>query len=129
MASPVVARATDDDLSSNDYVEVFRETADDGFLVYYGYENNTESASAEKRASCSSSVSPVCSSDNAARNVNCNTLYTQLAGNSATTVQTSPRQICYEGTSDKDSYCCVSWHNVVSGLTKGDLANQAIKSK
>jgi hypothetical protein len=104
---------------STPYAELFRESAKQstGHLVYYGPStDSTDSLFA--RADCPTSAAPVCSSDHGAQNDVCTSLYNELVQDSGVGVAESPRQICYEGNS---GYCCVSWHNVVPGLTKGDL--------
>ncbi|KAF1990255.1 hypothetical protein K402DRAFT_389882 [Aulographum hederae CBS 113979] len=138
MASPLSARDTDASASRN-YTELFRETATtgSGHLVYYGlppssgnHNNTREDAAIEPRQqSCSFTAHPKCDDDHTARNDVCDQLVTELYGNSDVGVGESPRQICFEGNAEDNKYCCVSWHNVVPGLIKGDLAEYAATSK
>jgi hypothetical protein len=136
MASPLAARDSTEVDPPNDYVELHREdAASGGSLVYYGPPSGTktlrslEPAKVEERASCSTTVAPSCSTSHTARNDVCDLLVTELQGDSTVPVGASPRQICYEGSSESNEYCCVSWHNVVPNLNKGDLAPYANTSK
>ncbi|KAJ5195302.1 uncharacterized protein N7498_008740 [Penicillium cinerascens] len=122
MASPLKEKAT------NELVELFREDGSDGGqLIYFGHGDNTgtETEALQDRASCSSTAKINCHSKHAARNEVCDKLVTHLQGYSDVAVAGSPRQICYKGESEDDEYCCVSWHNTIPGLTKGDLATYA----
>ncbi|KAF2963465.1 hypothetical protein GQX73_g10108 [Xylaria multiplex] len=111
-----------------DFVEIDRQPASDGngTLIFLGpgSEDNTARAatSAMDKRACSSSGSITCDSNHAARNENCDKLVTELFADPTIGVAESPRQICYQGTSGDNAYCCVSWHNVVKNLNKGDLA-------
>jgi len=121
----------------NRYTELSRENAaDGGSLVFYGPSSVTQSRRSEGSLverflwfgtpkACPASVEPICSEDNGARNEVCDSLVTALMGNSKVAVPESPRQVCYLA----DKSCCVSWHDVIPGLTKGDLAEHAVKSK
>jgi len=111
------------------YTELYREKAsiEDGYLIYFGLNDNStntnysEPDSLEKRAPCSRGGNLGCSSDHTARNDVCDSLVQELQADYNVPVKESPRQICYLGQSAKNSYCCVSWHNPVPGLTKGNL--------
>jgi hypothetical protein len=143
MASPVPVPAPDStelDLST-DYVELFRENATtEGFsLVYYGPGEDAavlatktvreEPARIEERGSCSTTAAPGCYTSHSSRNDVCDALVTELQGDGNVAVPQAPRQICYEGNAESNPWCCVSWHNVVPGLVKGDLAGYADTSK
>ncbi|KAI0528411.1 hypothetical protein GGR58DRAFT_496105 [Xylaria digitata] len=129
-ATGLMARgfAQGDTAFPGDFVELDRQPVSDGngTLIFLGpgNEDNTaraEMSSMDKRA-CSSSGSITCDSSHAARNENCDKLVTELFGDPTVGVSESPRQICYQGASDDNAFCCVSWHNVVKGLNKGHLA-------
>ncbi|KAI0183361.1 hypothetical protein EV127DRAFT_447385 [Xylaria flabelliformis] len=114
---------------SGDFIELGRQPTSNGngTLIFFGPGGERKTAHAavrsiEERASCSNTGSISCSSDHTARNENCDQLVTELFADPTVGVATSPRQICYQGTSSDNEFCCVSWHNVVNGLTKGDLA-------
>jgi hypothetical protein len=121
------------------FVEHYREVGKNGgTLIYYGPANSTEigdsnisnTQSLQERASCgTSSTTPTCSTDHAARNDVCTTLVNELYDDADVKVQESPRQICYLGGSASNEYCCVSWDKPVKTLTKGDLAPFASKSE
>ena len=119
----------------SDYVHHFSEPGKTGgTLSYYGPANGTETAEPEtsglqERKYCPKNKAPNCSSSHAARNNICDQLVTELQADSSVGVEEKPRQICYQGNAEKNTYCCVSWHNAVKGLTKGDLANYAAPSK
>jgi hypothetical protein len=139
VASSLFTRATDDGLIPNDYLELWREeaTIPGDYLVYYGPPNNTvatrttnpQPVRVEERSSCGTTAAPSCHTSNTARNAVCDSLVTELQGDYDVSVPQSPRQICYEGNSETNEYCCVSWHNVVPSLQKGDLAGYAYESK
>jgi hypothetical protein len=109
----------------NSYVELYREPAahSNGSLVYLGHAPGAApGAQLESRATCHGNVAPTCSGKYAARNDICESLVNELFADSRIGVAQSPRQICYEGAAaESNDYCCVSWHNVVPSLTKGDL--------
>lgn len=119
----------------SDYVHHLSEPGKTGgTLSYYGPANGTEAAESvsnnlQERKYCPKSKAPKCSGSHAARNDICDQLVTELQGDSSIGVATSPRQICYQGDSGDNKYCCVSWHNAIKGLTKGDLASYAATSK
>ncbi|CAJ2507896.1 Uu.00g090820.m01.CDS01 [Anthostomella pinea] len=115
----------------NGFIELDRQPAShgSGHLVFLGSGENTkrmnmdERNPIEERASCTNDPTPSCSGDHTARNDICDKLVTELFADPTISVGSSPRQICYEGdAAESNEYCCVSWHNVVDGLTKGDLA-------
>ncbi|KAI1170210.1 hypothetical protein F4777DRAFT_570095 [Nemania sp. FL0916] len=129
MASPV---QDGDNLAVRGYVELDRKPASDGngTLIFLGSKddgNVKRNAFVEPRTSCKSNPAPKCSSDHAARNDVCDSLITELFADPTISVGESPRQICYQGSSGDNSYCCVSWHDVVPNLNKGDLAPVAQK--
>ncbi|PGH16848.1 hypothetical protein AJ79_01492 [Helicocarpus griseus UAMH5409] len=127
MASPLQAR--------NEFAELYRvNDKDGGSLIYYGFfeDNDTETPTSDtsrlqERASCPTMKEPKCDGANAARNPICDKLVTDLEGNSDVNVPGSPRQICYQGSTEKNAFCCVSWHNKVPNLNKGELAPFAHK--
>jgi hypothetical protein len=135
MASPLIAEF-DESTSieariSDGYVELSRESAtnSNGALVYYGPPSGTKTIRSEpnkveirKASTCTAAVTPNCGSKHSARNDVCDALLTELYADSKVAVGTSPRQICFEGSSGKNQYCCVSWADDVDKLTKGDLA-------
>jgi hypothetical protein len=133
LASPLRERNSTEILTFNEYVELYREPSSNGVdsLVYYGLASGTktlrsEANPVEERASCAATTAPTCSTSRSARNDICDQLVTELFNDSEITVDQSPRQICYEGAAaESNEYCCVSWHNVVPSLIKGDLANYA----
>lgn len=140
VASPLSTRSSNEELFANDYLELWHEDAkySDGKITYYGPSNSTlkaaravDSAPAmiEGRAGCTTTATPSCHTSHSARNDVCDQLVNELQGDSQVSVGQSPRQICYEGSSESNEFCCVSWHNPVSGLVKGDLANYAYTSK
>ncbi|KAF3405094.1 hypothetical protein DPV78_003267 [Talaromyces pinophilus] len=147
MASPLPhdsslsLRQTENGVTANDYIELWRESAKvhNGNIVYYGPSNITlratqnvdsESLDHEKRSSsCSITGTTSCHTSNAARNENCDRLVTELQADGSVSVPQSPRQICYQGVSSSDEYCCVSWHNVIPNLRKQDLFNPANTSE
>lgn len=140
MASPLSVRNSSEELFANDYLELWNEDAkfSTGKLTYYGPSGSTlkaaravesEPALIEGRASCGTTVAPSCYESHSARNDVCDKLVTELQGDSQVSIPQAPRQICYEGNSESNSYCCVSWHNPVPGLIKGDLATYAYNSK
>jgi hypothetical protein len=122
---------------ANGYIELYREEAStsDGYLIYYGPGGSdtnmrrSELGSLEERATCPTTGSLSCSSSHAARNDVCDTIVTELQTDYNVPVSLSPRQICYLGTSESNLYCCVSWHNPIPGLIKGDLWDIATNSK
>ncbi|QIX02298.1 hypothetical protein AMS68_007815 [Peltaster fructicola] len=125
MASPLPDASTG---PKTGYIEHFREPGKftNGSLIWFGPAANHTTRSLDERASCSiAGDAPKCDSSHTARNNVCDSLITELNGDGATGVPTSPRQICYLGDSESNEYCCVSWHNPVNGLTKGDLATPA----
>lgn len=124
LASPLT---TQDHIVPNKYVELYRQPAShsNGSLVYLGHAPGTEpeSSGVYERATCQYNAAPTCSSKYTARNDICDSLVTELYGDSQIGVGQSPRQICYEGAAaESNDYCCVSWHSVVPNLIKGDLA-------
>ena len=138
MASPLKVQNSTELLTPNEYVELHREKASNGgHLVYYGHGRHTktarsEAAKLEERdtATCGYTNSPTCSDSHTARNDICFQLVTELQTDSAIAVGNSPRQICYEGSAaESNEYCCVSWHDVIPNLIKGDLASYANTSK
>ncbi|PKX93469.1 uncharacterized protein P174DRAFT_422465 [Aspergillus novofumigatus IBT 16806] len=110
------------------WVEHYRETGKSGgTLIYYGPQDGaqtdeSEANSLEQRSCGYTSKAPVRDSSNGARNGNCNALMSDL-------YDMTPRQICYQGDSGKNTFCCVSWHKSIPGLKKGDLAPYASASK
>ncbi|KAI9692713.1 MAG: hypothetical protein M1820_009418 [Bogoriella megaspora] len=116
-----------------EYVELFREKSNnsDGALVYLGHPHGANTTRLEigkniKRDDCLASNQPTCSKHHTARNDICESLIAELNGDATISIPKDPRQVCYEGSSaDKDQYCCVSWHNDVDPLYKGDLAGYA----
>jgi hypothetical protein len=137
-ASPLEARDTAiSSIPTNGYTELYREAASngEGQLIYFGLDDNSvianssESESLEKRAPCTRGGSLSCSNDHAARNDVCANLVQELQNDYNVNVKASPRQICYLGPSDKNAYCCVSWHNVVPNLVKCNLYDIAYNSK
>ena len=123
LASPL----TQEHIVPNSYVELYRQPAihSNGSLVYLGHASGTEPASSgvQERASCQNNPAPTCSGKHTARNDICDSLVTELFADPQIGVAQSPRQICYQGAAaESNDYCCVSWHNVVPNLTKGDLA-------
>ncbi|KAI6080593.1 hypothetical protein F4821DRAFT_265755 [Hypoxylon rubiginosum] len=124
MAHPFAEQA------ASDLVELDRKPASDGkgTLLFLGLGGEEKRADAgllpvEERATCQSSATPSCSGKNTARNDICDQLVSELYGDASVSVGQSPRQICYQGAAaESNDYCCVSWHDKVPGLTKGDLA-------
>lgn len=137
VASPLSVRDANEELIANDYLELWHEDAkfSTGTVTYYGPSNSTLKAvraidsEIKRRASCGTSVAPTCHDSHSARNDVCDQLVTELQGDSQVSIPQAPRQICYEGSSESNEYCCVSWHNPVPGLIKGDLANYAYNSR
>lgn len=135
LALGIVASPIQELDTASDWVELHRETGKNGGrLLYYGPQNGTQTGGSEEsnlqQRSCgSTSKAPVCDSSHGARNGNCDKLVSELYDDSDVTVQKSPRQICYQGDSGKNTFCCVSWHNAITGLKKKDLAPYASKSK
>jgi hypothetical protein len=142
MASPLALRDSEEEgLVANSYIELWCEPATfyTGNMVYYGPSYSTlkairganpEPAGFEKRysSSCSSPKKLNCYESHEAGNEPCDQLVTGLQGDGGVSVPESPRQICYEGSSEKNAYCCVSWHNKIPGLTKADLYYPAYDS-
>ncbi|PGH10645.1 hypothetical protein AJ79_05359 [Helicocarpus griseus UAMH5409] len=122
---------------SDGFTELFRTKGKNGgLLIYYGLLDGDDAGtpalgaagtSLQQRASCPTTKEPVCDDDHAARNYVCDQLVAELEGNSDVAVPGSPRQICYRGTAGNNEFCCVSWHNKVPDLNKGDLAGHANK--
>ncbi|KAF7155895.1 hypothetical protein CNMCM5623_008775 [Aspergillus felis] len=134
LALGVVASPVPEQSTTSGWVEHYRETSKSGgTLIYYGPQDGTQTAEPEakiQQRSCgSTSKAPVCDSSNGARNGNCNGLVSELYDNSDVAIDVKPRQICYQGDSAKNTFCCVSWHNPIPGLKKGDLAPYANASK
>ncbi|KAI2615876.1 hypothetical protein GGR54DRAFT_611399 [Hypoxylon sp. NC1633] len=74
------------------------------------------------RKVCAYNPQPSCSSENNANNELCSKLVDNLYATSRNPISKAPRQVCYK---ENDSYCCTSWSAEVSGLTQGDLADNA----
>jgi hypothetical protein len=139
MASPFTLR----DTVSSEYVELHRHNASipGHSIIYYGPSKGTmtghpASIRVKERASCTYTGDLSCDAQhNDANNEICTNLVNDLGGNAGVGVGTSPRQICYQATGSGSSvaedhaYCCVSWHDVVPNLNKGDLAPFAEESK
>ncbi|CAG8978253.1 hypothetical protein HYALB_00009150 [Hymenoscyphus albidus] len=110
--------------------ELYREKVSNpkDSLVFYGHgkttQPNTKPNQLRPRAtpSCGGDINPNCDDDHTARNEICDKLIEELKENSDVTIAEEPRQVCYQGAgSDKNRFCCASWGDAVSGLTKGDL--------
>lgn len=135
LALGTVASPIQEQDSASDWVEHHRETGKSGgLLLYFGPQNDTqteqpEGSSLQQRSCGSVSKQPECDTSHGARNENCDKLVSELYDNSDVSIPKSPRQICYQGDSGKNTYCCVSWHNAITGLKKQDLAPYASKSK
>jgi hypothetical protein len=136
LALGVVASPVPEQNAARGWVEHYRETGKSGgTLIYYGPQDGaqtdeSEANSLEQRSCGSTSKAPACDSSHGARNGNCNALVADLFyDNSDIAVDVKPRQICYQGDSGKNTFCCVSWHNAIPGLKKGDLAPYASASK
>lgn len=117
--SAAVASPIEQTPDASGYVELYREPAklSNGTLIYYGPASDEVAERDVKRASCTTGgTAPVCSSDHAARNAVCDSLIGELNSDGSNPVPKSPRQICYQGGSSSNEYCCVSWHTVVPGL-------------
>ena len=125
-----------------EYGEQYRQTAkhSDGELIFYGPPSNetegkisprdTSGSDIWQRATnhCSSTgLGPIgCVSNNVARNDICSSLVDELNGDGDVVVPESTRSLCYQGNSEHNNRCCVSWHNTVTQtLTKLDLATPA----
>ncbi|KAI1404055.1 hypothetical protein F4819DRAFT_505265 [Hypoxylon fuscum] len=127
MAHPFTER---DSANPGGFVELDRKPASDGngSLVFFGpgskgITKRVGTNAVEERGSCQSKQPPVCSAEYTARNEICDKLVTELFADETVGVGEAPRQICYEGeAAETNEYCCVSWHNVVKNLNKGDLA-------
>lgn len=136
MASPFPEQQSNAAFASTEYLEMIREEAStgEGFIVYYGPPNSTRTLQSgatgvEARRSCATTGVPSCHTSNTARNDVCAALVNELGGDANVALPQAPRQVCYEGTSESNAYCCVSWHNAVNGLLKLDLAYVATSSK
>ncbi|GAQ07558.1 hypothetical protein ALT_4879 [Aspergillus lentulus] len=131
LALGVIASPVPEQNAARGWVEHYRETGKSGgTLIYYGPQDGaqtdeSEANSLEQRSCGYTSKAPVCDSSNGARNANCNALVSDLWDNSDVAISETPRQICYQGDSGKNTFCCVSWHNPIPGLKKGDLAPYA----
>ncbi|PCG98615.1 Hypothetical protein PENO1_057130 [Penicillium occitanis (nom. inval.)] len=133
VASPLSVRYSSEELIPNDYLELWNEDAkfSDGKLTYYGPSNSTLKAARavhpeiEGRSGCSTTATPSCHDSHSARNDVCDQLVAELQGDYQVPIPQAPRQICYEGSSESNAHCCVSWHNPVPGLIKGDLYDYA----
>jgi hypothetical protein len=130
LASPI----QETDAPQPGYVEHYRETGQKGgILVYFGpqsgVQERSETVDLEQRSCGNVWTQPKCDTKNAARNGNCDALVSELYNDGDVAIPGSPRQICYQGDSDKNTCCCVSWHNAVKNLRKRDLAPYASASK
>ncbi|KAJ5882881.1 uncharacterized protein N7473_009767 [Penicillium subrubescens] len=108
----------------------YRETGQKGgILVYFGpqsgVQERSETVDLEQRSCGNVWTQPKCDTKNAARNGNCDALVSELYNDGDVAIPGSPRQICYQGDSDKNAFCCVSWRNAVKNLRKRDLAPYA----
>jgi hypothetical protein len=121
----------------NGYTQLYREEAStgDGHLIYYDLGDSgtntrrSEPGSLEERATYTTTGNTIYSSDNEARNDVCDTLVQELHTDYNFPIDITPRQICYLGTSEKNSHCCVSWHDTIPNPIKGDLYDIANNSK
>ncbi|KAF4210919.1 hypothetical protein CNMCM5878_003417 [Aspergillus fumigatiaffinis] len=114
----------------NGWIEHYRETGrGGGSLIYFGPQSDVQERSETvdlEQHSCGKAMTPPkCDSHNAARNGNCVALVAELYDDFDVTINGSPRQICYQSDSDKNSFCCVSWHDKITGLRKQGLAPYA----
>ncbi|GIK02214.1 hypothetical protein Aspvir_006263 [Aspergillus viridinutans] len=131
----IVASPIQEQSAANGWVEHYRETGrGGGSLIYFGpptgsQTEQSETVNLQQRSCGNANKTPVCDSSHAARNGNCVALVSELYDNSDATVGESPRQICYQGDSDKNAFCCVSWHSKITGLRKSDLAPYASTSE
>jgi hypothetical protein len=88
IASPLTAQDSTEDLTTNEYIELYREKASNGgSLVYYGPASGTktlrsEAAKVEERAPCATTAAPSCSTSHTARNNICDLLVTELQSDS-----------------------------------------------
>jgi hypothetical protein len=113
MASPLAEHQHSTDiLTSNDYVEHYREPVANGTLVYLGYAEDAPSgvptptrsratkvearkakAKTTTTTCAAATATPECSTKYSARNDICDQLVTELQGDSQIAVPESPRQI------------------------------------
>jgi hypothetical protein len=137
IATPLRTRSNVAPDLGNGYAELYSEQAStgDGQLIYYGLSGSgnttspSEQSGAVEHVTCTLYGNVVCDRNNAARNDVCDTLIQELQLDYTVSVGQSPRQICYLGVSTTNSFCCVSWHNPIPGLIKGDLFDIANTSK
>jgi hypothetical protein len=137
LATGLMATPIQEQDAVSDWVEHSREIGKTGgHLIYFGPRNGTETPESQEEGntlqprSCGySSKEPKCDGSHGARNANCEALVSELYDDSDVSIPKSPRQICYQGDSGKNTFCCVSWHNAITGLKKKDLAPYADKSE
>ncbi|KAJ5589058.1 hypothetical protein N7537_011736 [Penicillium hordei] len=109
LATGLMATPIQEQDAVTDWVEHSREIGKTGgHLIYFGPRNGTETPESQEEG---------------------NTLQQRSCGYSSKepNIPKSPRQICYQGDSGKNTFCCVSWHNAITGLKKKDLAPYADK--
>lgn len=120
---------TDTDLF---YVELYREKAGNGTLIYSGYREWTTSGNQSvpqlmPREDCAGKPTFSCdrsSQNHGAPNNLCDQLVTELQANDRVAVSEAPRQICFQDDTAQ-GHCCVSWNKAIKNLTKGDLFDKA----
>lgn len=109
------------------YIELSRQNASNGTLVWYGLLEQTPAGDQEvhqlvERKTCKTGSQVVCSTDHAASNDLCKSLFQELQLDHEKVLSDSPRQVCFLGdATEKNEFCCVSWSKAVPGLTKQDI--------
>ncbi|PKS08153.1 hypothetical protein jhhlp_005429 [Lomentospora prolificans] len=108
--------------SESDLVVLSSEVLLNGaVLTFHGYPPGDLAGRDLHRRQCGDR-SLECNGSNSPSVNSCRQLIGSLRTNSAITVGPSPRSICLN---QNGSQCCVSWSEVVSGLTQGDLIGAA----
>ncbi|KZV95835.1 hypothetical protein EXIGLDRAFT_734679 [Exidia glandulosa HHB12029] len=111
---------------AEDLVVIGTEDSPFGTLTFYGLAPGANITAAKARSAFAERACGTnnvqCFGSNVPNSQACSNLISSLNSNSGTVLGNSPRSICQ---TTNGNQCCVSWADVASGLTEGELVSAA----